>query len=88
MKFTELQSVAGEMGPERVEGSLRELMRDPRFGAVLRILYDLRQQLVHGGSSPSVAAGVSAPTLMAHYLGAIDAIGAVEARLAAICDEA
>jgi hypothetical protein len=88
MKFKELESVAQDMSLERLEPTLREMMRDPRFGAVLRLLYDQREQLILGGASPSVAAAPGAGTIMAHYLGGVDALLAIENRLFAICEEA
>jgi len=88
VKFTDLQSVALDLTPDQLEASLREMTRDPRFGAILRLLYDHRQQLISAGAAPLVAAGMSAGTVMAHYLGGVDAIMAIEARLFGICEEA
>jgi hypothetical protein len=87
MKFAELESIAQGMPPERVDPSLRELMRDPRFGAVLRLIRDHRGQLVLGGASPSVAGSSAAGTIMAHYFGGVDALLTIESRLFAICEE-
>lgn len=88
MKFAELTSKAEQLAPEQLEPALREMMRDPRFGAILRLLRDHRESLVQGGSAMSVAAHAVGGHLMAHYFGGVDALLTLEMRLCGICEEA
>jgi hypothetical protein len=88
MKFAELNKAAQSLAPEQVDASLRELMRDPRFAAVVRLLSDYREELMVRGGAPNVAANPSASTIMAHYFGGVDILLALETRLSGICEEA
>jgi hypothetical protein len=87
MKFAELEVHADSLPSEQVVPTLHELMRDPRFGAVLRLLHEHRRSLVAQLSAPGVAANPAAGTMLAHYAGALDALLSFEQHLLAICED-
>lgn len=84
MSFEELLREAGSLTPEQAESELRELMHDPRFRAVLRMLANHREALVVNASSLELAGSPSAASLAAHQLGGIDAIFSFESILRGI----
>jgi len=81
MKFTDLEEQARKIQTEQIESTLRQLMMDPRFPVVLRILEDHRGALVQSASAPATVSHVSAGTIMAHALGGVDALVAIQARI-------
>jgi len=87
MKFAELKIMAGEMPAEQIDPTLRQLMLDRRFAVVLRVLSDHREALVQTASAPATAAHASSGQIMAHCLGGVDALIAIEARLHGVPEE-
>jgi hypothetical protein len=87
MEFTELEEHARKIANEQIEPTLRQLMMDPRFPVVLRIVQDHRSALVQTASAPATAAHASSGPIMAHALGGVDALIAIEARLHGALDQ-
>jgi len=87
MDFADLEERARTIPPDQVDPTLRQLMLDPRFAVVLRILQDQRGALVQTASAPATAAHTSSPQIMAHCLGGVDALLAIEARLHGVLEE-
>jgi hypothetical protein len=81
MDFADLEERARTMTSDQVDATLRQLMLDPRFAAVLRILQDQRGALVQTASAPATVAHASSAQIMAHCLGGVDALLAIEGRL-------
>jgi len=87
MNYAELKIVAAELPAEQIEPTLRQLMMDRRFAVVLRVLSDHRDGLVQTASAPATAAHASSGQIMAHCLGGVDALIAIEARLHGVLEE-
>ena len=81
MTFTDLEEGARKIPAEQVEPTLRQLMMDPRFPVVLRILEDHRVALVQSASAPATASHPSSGSIMAHALGGVDALVSIQARV-------
>jgi hypothetical protein len=78
-QFDDMVHTAHGMSRTESEESVRLLMRDPRFPAVLSLLMNHRDGLMMRASSDELAGSPAAPTLAAHYLGGVDAILCLEA---------
>jgi hypothetical protein len=77
----------GRLIPEtQLHEAVRQLMRDPRFPSLLRLIREERERLVVEVSSPKVACIPASATAMAHCAGGIDALLSLEGQLAQILD--
>jgi hypothetical protein len=87
MTFTDLEDRARKIPAEQVDTTLRQLMMDPRFPVILRIIEEHRGALVQSASAPATAAHASCGPIMAHALGGVDALVAIQARIYGAIDE-
>lgn len=81
MTFDQMLAESRELTREQAEVNIRELMTDPRFTGVLRLLSDHQATLTIAACGLEVAASPAAATLQAHHLGSIDALLNFEAIL-------
>lgn len=85
--FNQLAAAAAELNQAQAETGLAQLMQDPRFPAMIRLIRDHRDAVVTAGSAIQVAGSPSAATLAFHYMGAIDALLSLEAQLRGIWEQ-
>ena len=77
-KWTQIQQAADQMAGQQIERDVWSLSDDPRFAAVIALINDVRFNRLTGGTNPATA---SDHGVLAHHMGAVDALDELERRL-------
>lgn len=83
MKYSKLQQLARAMPAEEVTATLRQLLSDPRFAAVVRIIDDQKNLASDGSSQLKFA---SHHGLLAHAAGVRYGLLELESRFRTACE--
>lgn len=83
MKFSKLQQIASGMDAAEVTATLVQLVADPRFAAVVRVIEDQKTLAADASAQLKFA---SQPGLLAHAAGVRYGLLELEGRLRAACE--